>query len=68
MKSSVPLLVNLPEPVTCVQGYSEPDNTVPNRSLKIQINKRRVFGASSVRSDGTQNKEVMMIILAQGTV
>ena len=68
MKRPVPLLVNLPEPVTCVQGYPEPDNTVPNRYLKIQINKRRVFGANPVWSDGTQHKGVMMTILAQGTV
>jgi hypothetical protein len=68
MKRPVPLLVNLPKPVTCVQGYPEPGNTVPNRYLKIQINKRRVFGGRPAWSDGTQHKEVIMTILAQGTV
>jgi hypothetical protein len=68
MKRPVPFLVNLPEPVTCMQEYPEPDNTVPSRHLIIQINNRRVSGASSAWSDGTQHKEVMMTILAQGAV
>jgi hypothetical protein len=68
MKLPVPLLVNFSEPVTCMQGYPEPVNTVPSRYLIIQINNRRVCGANPVWSDGTQHKEVMMTILAQGAV
>jgi len=68
MKLPVPLLVNLPEPVRCVQRYPEPGSAVPSRYLKIQINNIRVFGARPVWSDGTQHKEVMMTILAQGAV
>jgi len=68
MKRPVPLLINLPELVRCVQGYPEPGSTGPSRYLKIQINNTRVCGARPVWSDGTQHKEVMMAILAQGAV
>ena len=68
MKRPVPFLVNLPEPVTYMWGYPEPDSTVPSRYLIIQINNRRVSGASPAWSGGTQRKEVMMTIVAQGAV
>jgi hypothetical protein len=51
-----------------VQGYPEPDSTVSSRYLKIQINKIRVSGATPAWSDGTQYKEVIIAILAQGAV
>jgi hypothetical protein len=68
MKRPIPLLVNLPEPVRYMQGYPEPNSTVPSRYLKIQLNNIRVSGARPAWSDGTQHKEVMMTILAQGAV